>query len=42
MVLRKGRHDRGPEWKRRWSSELEQVRGELDTFGPTGDVLELA
>jgi hypothetical protein len=39
---RKGRHDRGPEWNRRWFSELAQVRGELDTFGPTGDVLELA
>ena len=40
--LRKGRHDRGPEWNRRWFSELEEVRRELDRFGPTGDVLELA
>jgi ubiquinone/menaquinone biosynthesis C-methylase UbiE len=40
--LREGRHDRGPEWNRRWFSELEQVRGELDRFGPTGKVLELA
>jgi SAM-dependent methyltransferase len=40
--LRKGRHDRGPEWNRRWFSELEQVRRELDRFGPTGRVLELA
>src|SRR5919202_6091068 len=40
--LRKGRHDRGPEWNRRWFSELEHVRLELDRFGPTGEVLELA
>jgi SAM-dependent methyltransferase len=40
--LRKGRHDRGPEWNRRWFSELEQVHGELDRFGPKGEVLELA
>jgi ubiquinone/menaquinone biosynthesis C-methylase UbiE len=40
--LRKGRHDRGPEWNHRWFSELEQVRRELDEFAPVGDVLELA
>ena len=40
--LRRGRHDRGPEWNRRWFSELEEVRRELDRFGPTGRVLELA
>ena len=40
--LRTGRYDRGPEWNRRWFSELEQVRRELDGFGPTGEVLELA
>jgi len=40
--LRKGRYDRGPEENRRWFSELEQVRRELDRFGPTGEVLELA
>jgi ubiquinone/menaquinone biosynthesis C-methylase UbiE len=40
--LRQGRHDRGPEWNRRWFSELEQVRRELDRFRPTGEVLELA
>jgi ubiquinone/menaquinone biosynthesis C-methylase UbiE len=40
--LRQGRHGRGPEWNRRWFSELEQVRRELDRFGPTGRVLELA
>ncbi|MDQ2672079.1 MAG: class I SAM-dependent methyltransferase [Actinomycetota bacterium] len=40
--LRTGRHDRGPEWNRRWFLELERVRQELDRFGPTGRVLELA
>ncbi len=40
--LRKGRHDRGPEWNRRWFSEIEEVRRELDRFQPTGNVLELA
>jgi len=40
--LRKGRHDRGPEWNRGWFLELDQVRRELDRFGPTGEVLELA
>ena len=40
--LRQGRHDRGPEWNRRWFSELEQVRRELDRFRTTGEVLELA
>ena len=40
--LRKGRHDRGLEWNRGWFLELERVRRELDRFGPTGRVLELA
>ncbi|HWS82418.1 MAG TPA: class I SAM-dependent methyltransferase [Rubrobacter sp.] len=40
--LRTGRHDRGPEWNRTWFLELERVRQELDRFGPTGRVLELA
>jgi demethylmenaquinone methyltransferase/2-methoxy-6-polyprenyl-1,4-benzoquinol methylase len=40
--LRRGRHDRGPDWNRRWFSELEEVRRELDRFRPTGKVLELA
>ena len=40
--LRQGAYDRGPEWNRRWFSELDQVRRELDRFGPTGEVLELA
>ncbi len=40
--LRQGRHDRGPEWNRRWFSEVAQVRGELDRFRPADEVLELA
>ncbi len=40
--LRRGHYDRGPEWNRRWFLELERVRQELDRFGPTGKVLELA
>ena len=40
--LREGRHDRGPEWNRRWFSELEEVRRELGRFRPAGEVLELA
>ncbi len=40
--LRKGRHDRGPDWNRRWFAQLEEVRRELDRFGPAGEVLELA
>ena len=35
MFLRQRRHDLGPKWNRRWFSEL-------DRFGPTGNVLELA
>ena len=40
--LCRGRHDRGPEWNRRWFSELEDIRQELARFGPTRRVLELA
>ena len=40
--LRRGRHDRGPEWNGRWFLELDRVRQELARFGPTGRVLELA
>ncbi|MBA2712723.1 MAG: methyltransferase domain-containing protein [Rubrobacteraceae bacterium] len=40
--LRKGRHDRGPEWNCKWFSELDRVRKELDGFAPVGDLLELA
>jgi ubiquinone/menaquinone biosynthesis C-methylase UbiE len=40
--LRRGRHDRGPEWNRRWFSELEDIRQELGRFGPAGRMLELA
>jgi SAM-dependent methyltransferase len=40
--LRKGNYDQGPERNRRWFSELNLVREELDGFAPVGDVLELA
>jgi len=40
--LRRERHDRGPEWNRRWFSELDKIRQELGRFGPLGRVLELA
>jgi SAM-dependent methyltransferase len=40
--FRQGRHDRGPEYNRRWFSEVDRVRRELDGFRPRGDVLELA
>ena len=40
--LRQGRHDRGPEWNRRWFAELDEVREELGRFRPAGEVLELA
>ena len=40
--LRRGRHDRGPEWNRRWFSELEDIRQRLGRFRPAGRVLELA
>ena len=40
--LRKGNHDQGPERNRRWFSELNLVRDELERFAPVGDVLELA
>ena len=39
---RRGRHDRGPEWNRRWYDEVEEVRAELESFRPAGEVLELA
>ena len=40
--LRRGRYDRGPDWNRRWFSELRKIRQELGRFGATGRVLELA
>ena len=41
--LRRGRYDRGPEWNRRWFSELDEVRRELlGRFRPADEVLELA
>jgi demethylmenaquinone methyltransferase/2-methoxy-6-polyprenyl-1,4-benzoquinol methylase len=40
--LRRGHHDRCLEWNRRWFSELDEVRRELDCCQPTGNVPELA
>lgn len=40
--LRQGCHDRGPEWNRRWFSEVEAARARLGEFHPSGEVLELA
>jgi SAM-dependent methyltransferase len=40
--LRLGRFDRGPESNRRWFEQAEEVYEALDTFHPTGRVLELA
>ena len=39
---RRGRFDRGPESAEEWNREVAQVAAVLDTFGATGDVLELA
>ena len=40
--LRQGRYDHGPEFRARWEREVEEVRGTLERFRPTGRVLELA
>ena len=39
---RRGRFDRGPELAQEWDREVAQVAAALETFGATGDVLELA
>lgn len=39
---RQGRFDRGPESTEEWRREVAQVAAALETFGATGDVLELA
>ena len=39
---RRGRFDRGPELAEEWNREVAQVAAALETFGATGDVLELA
>lgn len=39
---RTGRYDAGPEEKRAWYNEVDQVEADLERFGPTGAVLELA
>ena len=40
--LRQGRYDHGPEFRAGWEAEVDQVRRELERFGPGGSVLELA
>lgn len=40
--LRQGRYDRGAAQNAQWFSEVQQVVGALESFGPSGDVLELA
>ncbi len=40
--FRQGRYDRGPVVNQHWHSEVAIVRAALDSFRPTGDVLELA
>lgn len=40
--LRQGRYDRGPDANRLWFAEVGQVRQALDSFAPSGHVLELA
>lgn len=40
--LRQGRYDRGAEANARWLAEVETVARALDTFHPSGSVLELA
>jgi demethylmenaquinone methyltransferase/2-methoxy-6-polyprenyl-1,4-benzoquinol methylase len=39
---RRGRYDRGPELAAEWDRQVVLVEDALDTFGPSGDVLELA
>lgn len=39
---RRGRFDRGPQSAEEWHREVARVAGALETFGATGDVLELA
>ena len=40
--LRSGRHDRGPEFRRRWIAETNEVRAALAAFGAYGRILEIA
>jgi 2-polyprenyl-3-methyl-5-hydroxy-6-metoxy-1,4-benzoquinol methylase len=40
--FRRGRSDRGPELNQRWFDEVDEVRGQLRSFDPSGHVLELA
>jgi len=39
---RTGPYDHGPEDAREWAAQIDEVEGALASFGPTGNVLELA
>ena len=39
---RRGRYDRGPDLAEEWDRQVAQVAAALETFGATGDVLEMA
>ena len=39
---RRGRYDRGTDVAEEWDRQVKQVAAALDTFGATGDVLEMA
>jgi hypothetical protein len=39
---RRGRYDRGSDLAEEWDRQVAQVATALDTFGATGDVLEMA
>lgn len=39
---RRGRYDRGTEMAEEWNRQVREIEAALETFGATGDVLELA
>ena len=39
---RRGRYDRGSDLAEEWDRQVAQVAAALETFGATGDVLEMA
>ena len=39
---RRGMYDLGPRWNTQWFAELDELRAAVDTFAPSGRVLELA
>jgi SAM-dependent methyltransferase len=42
LWFRRGRHDLGPEFARKWSAETAALEAAADAFAPAGHVLELA